>query len=978
MSQTIANGLQSIINAKSNIDSAVEAKGGIVTKGLKNSADDIMTIPNGEGPSYRSAVLWDYTTDNDGTIPYEPFIGTLHDSINNYDAIQLEMVSYRDDLDTSDWNATMFSEIIPVYVLNNSLKNNYFNHTSFETRSTNWYIKDTTIQKVVTNLSDTNGLVRVYGIQFCGGGGTVADEDALIELVDSGAKNLSEWAGGTTETDDSFVVQNEPITLKQGTYVISFDTTADSGSCEVVFYDENDNVGSHTFDNISSSKLSSEITLTADAIKFNLFTTKAATITNFMICTKAAWGMSHEYQPYRPSYQELYEQTETNENTISSILDGTTIDSFGDVETALSNKQNTIDSSHKLSAELVDNSTPVFATATQGGKADTAIQGIKVNSSTVNPDSNKVINITVPTSAADVSALPDTTKYAAALSLTINSSTFVVTGQLKDQNGDNLGTAQTIDLPLESVVVGGSYDSQTKKVVLTLQNGNTVEFSVADLVSGLQTELSTSNKLNPAFIEYDSTHRAVSDTEKSTWNGKQNALTTAQLSAVNSGIDSTKVAQIETNENNISYIANNSVKNIVKSIATSGGIFTVNADGTITANGTNTGSTATFRVVMYITPAEAYKLNGMILNGCPSGGNTGGYRINLQLDGGAYTNYAIDKGSGATISGIPQNPSYGLRLIVAVEAGRTVNNIVFKPMIRPAGIGDDTYVPYALSNADLTAKEQSNENNILLNWETNRNVYDWHNKIFAIGDSTTFTDNNNGTYTVTKSATTAGNSYNYATIHLDAGSYVLTGCPSGYSGIVLEIRTIKNFATIPGSTDLGSGSSVFTITTSGDYRLNILLVANITVSNITFKPMITPSSVYYQGISYQPYALSNAELTEKVERYTSYHTTAFSTANAWTYTDLSFTIPANQIYYFIASVSWSSGQPLEICLSTSATAGGVAISNIIAQSNVQGNIVTCTGQMTADNNSAVTIYCYAKNNSATGSSPTRLTAFRIA
>jgi hypothetical protein len=36
--------------------------------------------------------------------------------------------------------------------------------------------------------------------------------------------------------------------------------------------------------------------------------------------------------------------------------------------------------------------------------------------------------------------------------------------------------------------------------------------------------------------------------------GKQATLTTAQLSAVNSGIDSTKVAQIETNQNNISSI----------------------------------------------------------------------------------------------------------------------------------------------------------------------------------------------------------------------------------------------------------------------------------------------------------------------------------------------------------------------------------------------------------------------------------------
>lgn len=45
MSQTIADGLQGIINAKTDIDRAVEAKGGIVTKGLKNSADDINTIP---------------------------------------------------------------------------------------------------------------------------------------------------------------------------------------------------------------------------------------------------------------------------------------------------------------------------------------------------------------------------------------------------------------------------------------------------------------------------------------------------------------------------------------------------------------------------------------------------------------------------------------------------------------------------------------------------------------------------------------------------------------------------------------------------------------------------------------------------------------------------------------------------------------------------------------------------------------------
>lgn len=82
-------------------------------------------------------------------------------------------------------------------------------------------------------------------------------------------------------------------------------------------------------------------------------------------------------------------------------------------------------------------------------------------------------------------ALPLGTRYGADLYLTMDSQTYVVTACLKDQNGDYLGTAKTIDLPLESVVVSGSYDATTKKVILTLQNGSTVAFSVADLVEGL-------------------------------------------------------------------------------------------------------------------------------------------------------------------------------------------------------------------------------------------------------------------------------------------------------------------------------------------------------------------------------------------------------------------------------------------------------------------------------------------------------------
>lgn len=123
--------------------------------------------------------------------------------------------------------------------------------------------------------------------------------------------------------------------------------------------------------------------------------------------------------------------------------------------------------------------------------------------------------------ASDIGALPSSTKYGANLSLSINTSTYVVTLQLKDQDGNNLGSSQTIDLPLESVVVNGSYNSSTKKVVLTLQNGSTIEFSVADLVSGLQTEITSQNKLSADLVDdTNTTNKFVSATEKTTWNAK--------------------------------------------------------------------------------------------------------------------------------------------------------------------------------------------------------------------------------------------------------------------------------------------------------------------------------------------------------------------------------------------------------------------------------------------------------------------------
>ena len=70
------------------------------------------------------------------------------------------------------------------------------------------------------------------------------------------------------------------------------------------------------------------------------------------------------------------------------------------------------------------------------------------------------------------------------LEVAMDSSTYVLTFTCKDGTGTTIST-QSIDLPLESVVVSGEYDSDTQSIILTLQNGNTISIPVSDLVDGL-------------------------------------------------------------------------------------------------------------------------------------------------------------------------------------------------------------------------------------------------------------------------------------------------------------------------------------------------------------------------------------------------------------------------------------------------------------------------------------------------------------
>ncbi len=86
------------------------------------------------------------------------------------------------------------------------------------------------------------------------------------------------------------------------------------------------------------------------------------------------------------------------------------------------------------------------------------------------------------------------------LNLELNTTTYVITPKLYDIDGNLISTGDSVDLPMESVVVNGSYDSTNKKIVLTLKNGNTIDVPVSDLISGLVSEATFQSHVNDTSV----------------------------------------------------------------------------------------------------------------------------------------------------------------------------------------------------------------------------------------------------------------------------------------------------------------------------------------------------------------------------------------------------------------------------------------------------------------------------------------------
>ena len=297
---------------------------------------------------------------------------------------------------------------------------------------------------------------------------------------------------------------------------------------------------------------------------------------------------------------------------------------------------------------------------------------------------------------------------------------------------------------------------------------------------------------------------------------------------------------------NICPIYGYDVKNVLPNSATSqeinGVTFTVNSDGTVTANGTAS-SNAILNIHSGVFTGMLTDGVSYIINGCPfRGGTSGTYELQLRLGASSYAN---DVGSGATFTYNSSTDSSNSFVRIIVFSGKKVENLVFKPMIRLASDVDDTYVPY---NYGMYVKKEG------------KNIYPLPTMNYKYtSNGITIERNDDGSLHVYGTATsqvdfsllTIASGQGAGLFRVKAGTYTVsaTGCTDKVHYIFGSSAAVVGYKDIP-SSNLGN-EITFTTNTEGQTGYNLLRINNGATVDTTIRIQWEIGS---QATSYEPYS----------------------------------------------------------------------------------------------------------------------------
>lgn len=265
------------------------------------------------------------------------------------------------------------------------------------------------------------------------------------------------------------------------------------------------------------------------------------------------------------------------------------------------------------------------------------IAGIKQNGNLINPDSSKIINITVPTK---LSELTNDGNYQTAndvsstiTGLTLDNNTGIITATRKN------GTTFTLDLPTEKVIKSGYYDGDSEEIVMVLADESEIRFSASELVDSYLGDGSTIE----LYSDSDGKKRfRISTTYKNKIDGAEQ--TSNRTSTVNSSSTASQ------------YPTAIAVWNAIKNFATNTQTFTQASSRSNLTSG-ETISTSFGKISKWLADLKSVAFSGSYndLSNKPTIGNA---TITIKQNGTTIGSFLLNQSDAKTIELTDNNTTY--------------------------------------------------------------------------------------------------------------------------------------------------------------------------------------------------------------------------------------------------------------------------------------------------------------------------------
>jgi hypothetical protein len=443
---------------------------------------------------------------------------------------------------------------------------------------------------------------------------------------------------------------------------------------------------------------------------------------------------------------------------------------------------------------------------------------------------------------------------------TVNLGTVITAHQDISGKADKSATVSTV-----------AYDATNKKLTKTINGTTSDVVTTAQLKTDMALSKSDVGLGNVGNFKAVSTvaSQGLTDTEKANARANIGLGNVNNTSDANKPISTAAQAALDSQQEQINYNTNNGVKNLLytkpASVTRGGLTATCTSPNKYNISGTTTNINETTILFTNLSTGDISTTDSQYPSGNPFG--TGDFILSGKIPEGIMFQILIAKSLPLTASNYrviaisaytPSQPItldstdkyVWVRLAYYVSATKTYNEEV-EIMMRSAEIEDDTFVPYAEPNSELTAKT-----NAALK-QTGYNLLEITQPSQTINGVTFTVDKAVGT--ITANGTASQTTFFAFKLQIDDGKYVLSGCPPTGSDSTYRIDIRNGIAgiTFTNAVDYGTGTSAITL--SGNKYFHIRIANGYNCSNLVFKPMIVPAEL--AGVPFQPYAKSNAELT---------------------------------------------------------------------------------------------------------------------